>query len=116
MDDVQQNNYTRYVAPSSETFKVCLWKRVILWLVMYELPSLFFSWKSFGGVCSYQATFWGKMMKILNYRPGWWALYFVYCAIPIGIYVCYLWKRVAEVTGSCAVYCYLLLIYAVIAR
>jgi hypothetical protein len=54
-------------------------------------------------------------MKALNYKPGWWALYFVYCAIPIGIYVYYLWKRVAEVTTSCSVYCRFLVIPTIIA-
>jgi len=44
-------------------------------------------------------------MKYLNYKPGWWALYIAYCAIPITMYVCYLWKRVAEVTCNCAVFC-----------
>jgi hypothetical protein len=56
------------------------------------------------------------MMKTLNYKPGWWALYFVYCAIPIATYVCYLWKRVSEVTTGYAMYRCLLVIYRVRAR
>jgi hypothetical protein len=67
----------------------------------------------FSDVCSYQASLWGKMMKSLNYKPGWWALYFVYCAIPIGIYVRYLWRRVAEVTSNVSAYCSLLIISTV---
>jgi hypothetical protein len=84
-----------------------MWKIRIFEVELHKLSSCFL--KS-SDVCSYQASLWGKMMKSLNYKPGWWALYFVYCAIPIGIYVCYLWRRVAEVTSNGSVYCSLLVI------
>lgn len=38
-------------------------------------------------------TTWEKVMKHLNYKPGWWFIYFVYCSIPIIGYVCYLKRR-----------------------
>ncbi|XP_043493413.1 calnexin-like isoform X1 [Polistes fuscatus] len=41
-------------------------------------------------------TFWGRMMRSMNYKPGWWALYFCYCMVPITIYVWYLIKRSRE--------------------
>lgn len=33
------------------------------------------------------------MMKYMNYKPGWWATYFIYCMIPICIYGWYLSTR-----------------------
>lgn len=33
------------------------------------------------------------MMKYMNYKPGWWASYFIYCMIPICIYGWYLSTR-----------------------
>ncbi|XP_043260945.1 calnexin-like isoform X1 [Colletes gigas] len=41
-------------------------------------------------------TLWGRILKATNYKPGWWALYFLYCAIPIVIYIWYLQKRFRE--------------------
>ncbi|KYN19040.1 Calnexin [Trachymyrmex cornetzi] len=41
-------------------------------------------------------SMWGRMMKAMNYKPGWWALYFLYCAIPIVAYIWYLCKRACE--------------------
>ncbi|XP_011137857.1 calnexin isoform X2 [Harpegnathos saltator] len=41
-------------------------------------------------------SLWGRMMKAMNYKPGWWALYFVYCAIPVVAYIWYLYKRCRE--------------------
>lgn len=35
-------------------------------------------------------------MRSINYKPGWWAVYFVYCMIPIAIYVRYLYKSAKE--------------------
>ncbi|XP_028047243.1 calnexin isoform X2 [Monomorium pharaonis] len=42
-------------------------------------------------------SLWGRMMRAMNYKPGWWALYFLYCAIPIVAYIWYLCKRAREV-------------------
>lgn len=36
-------------------------------------------------------------MRHMNYKPGWWALYFLYLAIPAGCYVYYLYRRSKEV-------------------
>lgn len=47
--------------------------------------------------CDTQVTLWGRILTATNYKPGWWALYFVYCAIPIVIYIWYLQKRYREV-------------------
>lgn len=33
------------------------------------------------------------MLRYMNYKPYWWAAYFVYCSVPITIYVCFLWSR-----------------------
>ncbi|XP_034184726.1 calnexin isoform X1 [Osmia lignaria lignaria] len=41
-------------------------------------------------------TLWGRILKATNYKPGWWALYFLYCAIPVVLYVWYLLKRLRE--------------------
>ncbi|XP_065159798.1 calnexin isoform X2 [Atheta coriaria] len=35
-------------------------------------------------------SLWGRMMKAMNYRPKAWAVYFIYCLIPISIYISYL--------------------------
>lgn len=47
-----------------------------------------------------QASLWGRMMKSMNYKPGWWAAYFIYCAIPVVIYIWYLVKRAREVSNE----------------
>lgn len=47
--------------------------------------------------CNIQDSLWGRMMKAMNYKPGWWALYFVYCGIPVVAYIWYLCKRACEV-------------------
>jgi len=47
-----------------------------------------------------QDSLWGRMMKAMNYKPGWWALYFLYCAIPVVAYIWYLCKRAFEVQHS----------------
>lgn len=36
-------------------------------------------------------------MKSMNYKPGWWALYFLYILIPVSAYVWYLCRQVKEV-------------------
>ncbi|XP_043786169.1 calnexin-like isoform X1 [Apis laboriosa] len=41
-------------------------------------------------------TLWGRILKATNYKPGWWALYFIYCAIPVILYIWYLLKRIRE--------------------
>ncbi|XP_046747740.1 calnexin isoform X1 [Diprion similis] len=41
-------------------------------------------------------TLWGRMMHSMNNKPGWWAIYFIYCAIPVVLYVSYLIKRSGE--------------------
>ncbi|CAH2002452.1 unnamed protein product [Acanthoscelides obtectus] len=42
------------------------------------------------------ATFWGRMLKKMNYKPKTWALCFVYCSIPVILYGYYLYKCVTE--------------------
>lgn len=37
------------------------------------------------------------MMRHMGYKPGWWAVYFIYCAIPIAIYARILVKFAKEV-------------------
>jgi hypothetical protein len=41
-------------------------------------------------------TFWERMMVNMNYKPGWYLTYFIYCMIPVSIYVWYLLKRRKE--------------------
>ncbi|XP_058986682.1 calnexin isoform X1 [Musca domestica] len=41
-------------------------------------------------------TWWHRLMRHMNYKPGWWALYFLYCSIPIGGYIYYLYRRAVE--------------------
>ncbi|XP_076653263.1 calnexin isoform X3 [Halictus rubicundus] len=41
-------------------------------------------------------TLWGRILKATNYKPGWWALYVLYCAVPVVLYVWYLLKRFRE--------------------
>ncbi|XP_044593567.1 calnexin-like isoform X1 [Cotesia glomerata] len=41
-------------------------------------------------------TIWGRLMRSMNHKPGWWAAYFIYCSIPITIYIWYLYKRAKE--------------------
>lgn len=36
-------------------------------------------------------------MRHMNYKPGWWALYFLYLLIPASCYVFYLYRRAKEV-------------------
>lgn len=38
-------------------------------------------------------TIWERMMIHMNYKPGYYLTYFIYCMIPVTIYVCYLWRR-----------------------
>jgi hypothetical protein len=38
-------------------------------------------------------TWWERMMRKMNYKPGWYLSYFIYCMIPVIIYVIYLIKR-----------------------
>lgn len=33
------------------------------------------------------------MMRHMNYKPGYYLTYFIYCMIPVTIYVWYLWRR-----------------------
>lgn len=40
------------------------------------------------------------MLRAMNYKPGYWAAYAVYVAIPISVYVAYLVRRAREVYGS----------------
>ncbi|XP_055386055.1 calnexin isoform X2 [Condylostylus longicornis] len=35
-------------------------------------------------------TWWGRLMRHMNYKPWWWALYFTYVAIPFGLYARFL--------------------------
>lgn len=44
-----------------------------------------------------QQTLWGRMLRAMNYKPGWWALYAVYVAIPIVAYIVCLVRRANEV-------------------
>lgn len=32
-------------------------------------------------------------MRYMNYKPGWWFAYFIYCLIPITIYIAFLLSR-----------------------
>jgi len=32
-------------------------------------------------------------MAHMNYRPGYYLSYFIYCMIPVTIYIYYLWQR-----------------------
>ncbi|CAB3374588.1 Hypothetical predicted protein [Cloeon dipterum] len=41
-------------------------------------------------------TWWGKMMRKMNYKPGYWGIYFIYCLIPICAYIWYLYRRTQE--------------------
>ncbi|XP_037909607.1 calnexin isoform X1 [Hermetia illucens] len=41
-------------------------------------------------------TIWHRMMRHMGYKPGWWAVYFIYCAIPIAIYARILVKFAKE--------------------
>ncbi|KAE8746555.1 hypothetical protein FOCC_FOCC006789 [Frankliniella occidentalis] len=41
-------------------------------------------------------TVWSRVMKSMNYKPGWWALYFLYILVPISAYVWYLCRQVKE--------------------
>lgn len=41
-------------------------------------------------------TFWERMMRKMNYKPGYYLTYFIYCMIPVSIYVTYLWRRRQE--------------------
>ncbi|XP_059483645.1 calnexin isoform X2 [Neocloeon triangulifer] len=45
-------------------------------------------------------TWWGKMMRRMNYKPGYWGIYFIYCLIPISCYVWYLYRRSKEDTQA----------------
>lgn len=42
-------------------------------------------------------TLWHRLMRHMNYKPGWWALYFLYLLIPASCYVFYLYRRAKEV-------------------
>lgn len=46
--------------------------------------------------CLQQKSLWQRAMRYMNHKPGWWMLYFLYCAIPIAGYVTYLLRRSTE--------------------
>lgn len=41
-------------------------------------------------------TLYERAMKHTNDKLGWWALYFVYCLIPIALYAWYLSRRAKD--------------------
>ncbi|XP_034130437.1 calnexin-like isoform X2 [Drosophila guanche] len=41
-------------------------------------------------------TLWHRLMRRMNYKPGWWALYFLYLLIPASCYIFYLYRRAKE--------------------
>ncbi|XP_039746107.1 calnexin isoform X2 [Pararge aegeria] len=45
-------------------------------------------------------TWWGRVLTATGYRPGWWALYVLYCSIPVAAYVTYLLRRAKEDTDA----------------
>ncbi|XP_060647337.1 calnexin isoform X2 [Drosophila nasuta] len=47
-------------------------------------------------------TLWHRMMRHMNYKPGWWALYFLYLLIPASCYVFYLYRRAKEDSAASA--------------
>ncbi|XP_032597402.1 calnexin isoform X2 [Drosophila grimshawi] len=47
-------------------------------------------------------TLWHRMMRHMNYKPGWWALYFLYLLIPASCYVFYLYRRSKEDSAATA--------------
>lgn len=49
------------------------------------------------GYIDNKKSIWQRAMRYMNYKPGWWALYFVYCSIPISLYVWYLTRRSKDV-------------------
>nr|XP_026491515.1 calnexin-like isoform X2 [Vanessa tameamea] len=38
-------------------------------------------------------TWWGRVLRATSHRPGLWALYALYCALPVSLYVLYLRRR-----------------------
>ncbi|XP_049290724.1 calnexin-like isoform X1 [Anopheles funestus] len=38
-------------------------------------------------------TLWDRAMRYINYKPGYWGAYFVYCSIPLIAYIWFLWSR-----------------------
>ncbi|CAH2062768.1 unnamed protein product, partial [Iphiclides podalirius] len=47
-------------------------------------------------ISSDSQSIWGRLLRATNYKPGLWAVYAVYCAIPVSIYVAYLVRRARE--------------------
>ncbi|KPJ01047.1 Calnexin [Papilio xuthus] len=48
-------------------------------------------------ISSDSQSVWGRVLRATNYKPGLWAMYAVYCAIPVSIYIAYLVRRAREV-------------------
>lgn len=58
------------------------WKNVFIYNILLKNPK--------------KKTYFHRLMRHMNYKPGWWALYFLYVSIPIGGYVYYLYRRSKE--------------------
>lgn len=54
------------------------------------------TWSNIWSFSTDKDTFWERMMVNMNYKPGWYLTYFLYCMIPVSIYVWYLLKRRKE--------------------
>ncbi|XP_017849363.1 calnexin isoform X2 [Drosophila busckii] len=53
-------------------------------------------------IASESKTWWHRLMRRMNYKPGWWALYFLYLLIPASCYVYYLLRRAKEDSAATA--------------
>ncbi|KPJ16233.1 Calmegin [Papilio machaon] len=71
-------------------------------IVQYEVTMQVSSDVEYKYLCVWggdQQTVWGRLLRATNYKPGLWAMYAVYCAIPVSIYIAYLVRRAREVNS-----------------
>ncbi|XP_038213146.1 calnexin isoform X1 [Zerene cesonia] len=47
-------------------------------------------------ITSQSKTLWGRILAATKYKPGYWVMYAIYCAVPITLYVVYLLGRSRE--------------------
>ncbi len=102
---IRVNNYTLVYNNSATTtttyttsYESCInqCRRIINW-VNWKMIFFFCFLRSFVCYSCDKKSLWTRLMRYMNYRPGWWALYFFYCSIPVSIYVWYLCRRCNEV-------------------
>lgn len=47
-----------------------------------------------------QVTLKGRILKQMNFKPGWWAAYAIYCLVPVTLYILYMRDVIRKVSNQ----------------